>query len=101
MRRFFLATIVGILCATSAQAAVIEQACVKSKRQGATRSLCGCIQDAADLTLTGSEQVKVAAFFKDPHKAQELRQSDKKRDETFWGHYKQFGRTASKFCASP
>ena len=86
------------LSAGAAQAGLIERACLESKRQAATSALCGCIQDAADLTLTGSDQRLAARFFRDPHQAQEVRQSDRSRDEAFWQRYRAFGSAAETFC---
>ncbi len=81
-------------------ASTVEKACIKSDRKAASRALCGCIQDVADLTLSNSDQKRAAVFFKDPHKAQETRQSDRNSDEVFWKRYKEFGSTAEAFCAS-
>ena len=77
----------------------IERACLQSDRPAASRALCGCIQDAADLTLTNSDQKLAAKFFRDPHKAQEIRQSDRRSHEKFWQRYKNFGATAQAFCS--
>lgn len=76
----------------------IERACVKSNRKAATRPLCGCIQDVADLMLSRKEQKIAATFFNDPHKAQETRQSDRRSDEKFWLRYKEFGAAARTYC---
>ena len=72
----------------------IERACLGSERAGGNRSLCGCIQDAADLTLSTRDQRRAAGFFRDPHRAQETRQSDR----IFWDRYQKFGQTAEAFC---
>jgi hypothetical protein len=85
---------------TPAKAGAIERACNASDRKAATRALCGCIQQAADLTLKNSDQRKAAKFFKDPHKAQELRQADGRANEVFWKRYKNFGTTAAQHCSS-
>lgn len=86
---------------SQAQAAsTIERACVKSDRKAATKPLCGCIQDVADMMLSRSEQKVAAKFFDDPHRAQEIRQSDRRSDEKFWLRYKEFGKTARTFCTS-
>lgn len=82
----------------AAYAGPIERACLKSDRAAASRSLCGCIQNAADATLTGGEQRKAASFFRDPHRAQVTRQSDRASDERFWGRYKRFSSTAQRSC---
>ena len=87
-----------ISTASGEAAGKIERACLQSDRPAASRALCGCIQDAADLTLTNSDQKMVARFFRDPHMAQEIRQSDRRSHEKFWQRYKNFGATAQAFC---
>ncbi|SEK25011.1 hypothetical protein [Pacificibacter marinus] len=89
-----------MMAPSTASAGVIERACNASDRKASSRALCGCIQQAADLTLKNSDQRKAAKFFKDPHKAQELRQADGRANETFWLRYKNFGTTAAQHCAS-
>ncbi len=78
----------------------IERACNRSDRPAANRQLCGCIQDVADLMLSGSEQRLAATLFKDPHKSQEIRQSDRSSHEEFWQRWREFGETAEVYCAS-
>lgn len=78
----------------------IERACLKSDRSGGNRVLCGCIQDAANLTLDARDQRLAATFFADPDKAQFIRQSDRPSHEVFWQRYKNFGATAEQFCQS-
>ena len=92
------ALLVGIAGGT-AQAGMIERACLKSDRQAASRTLCGCIQQVADATLDRRDQRMAASFFDDPHRAQEVRQSDRRRDEVFWQKYRRFGSTAESYCA--
>lgn len=91
-----------VLCTLATLAPVhagsIENACISSGRRAANHSTCSCIQRVADQLLTGSEQRLAATFFKDPHKAQEVRQSDSTSDEKFWRRYKQFGSVASSSC---
>lgn len=101
MKTTLLATSVVTLFVFSpaVQATVIERACNASDRKAANRTMCGCIQDAADMMLSSREQRKAAEFFADPHKAQELRQSDSNYDERFWENYKEFGTVAAKFCS--
>jgi hypothetical protein len=81
-----------------AQAGVIERACLGSDRPAASRILCGCIQNVADLTLDRRDQRLAAKFFRDPHMAQEVRQSDKRSHEIFWQKYKKFGASAESYC---
>ncbi len=97
MKALFLGMALA-LTAGVAQAGMIERACVKSDRKAATRSLCGCIQDVADHMLTGTDQRLAAKFFKDPHMAQVIRQSDKASHEVFWQKYKKFGRSVESYC---
>ncbi|NIY77998.1 hypothetical protein HCZ23_00740 [Celeribacter sp. HF31] len=82
----------------SASAGAIERACMSSDRAANNRALCGCIQQAADLTLSNSDQRQAAKFFKNPQKAQDIRQSDNSSHEAFWRRYKVFGETAAQYC---
>jgi hypothetical protein len=84
---------------SAASAGVLERACNASPQQSSDRNLCGCIQQVADLTLSGREQKLAAGFFKDPQKAQVMRQSARRRDEKFWGKYKVFGEYAALYCS--
>lgn len=84
---------------TKAHAGTIERACIQSNRSG-TRSLCGCIQDVADITLSRSDQRKAARFFENPQRAQDVRMSDRRSDENFWDRYQEFGNAARAYCAS-
>ncbi|RPE66352.1 hypothetical protein EDD53_2054 [Pacificibacter maritimus] len=88
-----------VMIPTTASAGVIERACNASDRKAATRALCGCIQQAADMTLKNRDQRRAAKFFKDPHKAQETRQADGSANEAFWKRYKNFGSTATQYCS--
>ena len=76
----------------------IASACMVAGRGGATRARCGCVQSVADVTLTGSDQRLGASFFSDPHRAQEIRQSDNASHEAFWKRWKDFGATAAQQC---
>lgn len=98
MKHLTIAVIIATLAAPMAYAGPIENACLKSDRKGVNRSVCNCIQQAADLTLSSSEQRKAAKFFNDPHQTQELRQSSKSNDEKLWLRYKEFGNAAQAFC---
>ena len=86
----------GLSGIASAQA--IEQACLRSDRDSKSRQLCGCIQQAANLTLTAPDQKLAASFYKDPQKAQDVRQSDRWANEKFWDRYKEYAETARTFC---
>lgn len=80
-----------------AVAGPIERACMASDR-GGNRSLCGCIQQAADMTLSGGDQRRAAKFFKDPEAAHSTWVSQSKSDDAFWDRYKSFGQTAEAYC---
>ena len=91
-----------ILNASSAPAAnLIERACLKAGRTGATRELCGCIQRVANQSLGKSDQRLAASFFKKPHKAQVIRQSDRASHEAFWTRYKKWSASAKETCGAP
>ncbi|MBR9650870.1 hypothetical protein IT775_07020 [Thalassobius aquimarinus] len=83
----------------SAQAGPIDRACMASPRQQKSWALCRCIQHVANQTLSRSDQRRAAKFFRDPHKAQEVRQSDSRSNERFWLRYKEFGATAAAICS--
>jgi hypothetical protein len=94
-----LAAAVLPVMSAAAFAGPIERACLRSDRAAANRSLCGCIQEAADLTLSGAEQRRAAGFFNDPDKAHSVWLSKSDRDDAFWDRYKAFGATAEAYCA--
>lgn len=97
MRPLILAAALAAL-STPVVAGPIERACLQSDRPGVSRGVCGCIQKAADVTLSRRDQRQAARFFRDPHRAQEVRQSDRRSDEAFWQRYKRFGATAAGSC---
>lgn len=99
MRTVILA---GVLCAVPclAVAGPVERACVRSDRDGATRVVCACIQEVADMTLSGADQRRVAKFFRDPEAAEAARASDSRANEAFWQRYVNFGATAEAFCSA-
>jgi len=76
----------------------ISSACMASPRKARSRRLCGCIQTVADRTLRYSDQTLAASLFSDPHRAQEIRQSDRRRHERFWKQYTEFSAAAEKSC---
>ena len=84
--------------APAGAAGVIERACRQSDREAATPELCRCIQKVANRSLSFRERRTVARWFKDPHKAQKVRQSDRRRDEILWERYKAFGEEARRRC---
>ncbi|MGB3281153.1 MAG: hypothetical protein WBA92_18380 [Pseudorhodobacter sp.] len=93
------ASLFALALPISAAAGPIESACLKSDRQASNRALCGCIQQVADMTLKSGEQRRAAKFFKDPDQAQKVRMSKRDSDNEFWARYKNFGETASAYCA--
>jgi hypothetical protein len=96
------ATLVAVflpLMSGGVTAGPIENACMRSDRAGANRALCGCIQQAADMTLQSGDQRRAAAFFKDPEEAHSIWISQSASDDAFWERYKAFGSTAETYCA--
>jgi hypothetical protein len=87
------------LMLSTVQAGAIERACNKSDRDAANRSVCACIQQVADMSLSNSDQRRAAGFFNNPDKAQDVRLSDTTRDDEFWARYTAFGEQAEAFCA--
>jgi hypothetical protein len=100
MKSTTLAAVAAVLSllSTAALAGPIERACMASDR-GGSRSLCGCIQQAADATLSGGDQRRAAKFFKDPERAHQTWISQSASDDAFWDRYKRFGQTAEASCA--
>jgi hypothetical protein len=86
------------LFATAATAGPIESACLRSGRDAASRSMCGCIQQVADMTLRGADQRRAAKFFRDPDLAHEVWISQRPADDAFWDRYKEFGAMAETYC---
>ncbi|UWQ22295.1 hypothetical protein [Jannaschia sp. W003] len=76
----------------------IQRACLTSDRRAVNGGLCGCVQAAADATISGSDQSRAVEFFRDPHHAQEVRQSDDASDEAYWKRYKRFVSVAERAC---
>lgn len=100
MKSILLATAVAASLAVfsgAAGAGPIERACMASDR-GGNRALCGCIQQAADMTLSGGDQKRAAKFFKNPDAAHATWISQSKSDDAFWDRYKSFGQTAEAYC---
>jgi hypothetical protein len=101
MRNILLSFLIVVLPAGSAPAGnLIRNACLTADRAAASAKLCSCIQSVADQRLKQKDQKLAASFFRDPHKAQEIRQSDSHAHEVFWGKYKEFGAAAQKSCAN-
>lgn len=100
MKRILMGAGIALAMAGPVSAAgIIENACMKSGRSAASSGLCNCIQAVADQVLAPHEQRKGAAFFNDPHKSQETRQSGKDDDWSFWLKWKDYGDIAAKACS--
>lgn len=82
---------------TALHANPIQRACMASDRN-ASRALCSCIGDAADATLTRSQMREGARWFDDPQRAQDVRQSDRARDEEMWSAWRTFSTLAEQSC---
>ena len=76
----------------------IASACQSAGRKQASRSRCGCVQAVANFNLSTIDQRRGAVFFKDPQKAQDLRQSDNAGNERFWKKWKAYGADAARLC---
>jgi len=101
MRRTIFSIALLALTAGPAPASdLIRKACLKAGRPAATRALCVCIQRVANKSLKRRDQRLAASFFKNPHKAQVIRQSDNRSNEAFWIRYKAWGVLAEKSCRS-
>lgn len=94
------AVAVLLTSATMLSAGPVENACNRSSRDAANPYLCNCIQQVADMTLTGGDQRRAASFFKDPEKAHKVWMSKSKSDDAFWDRYKAFGELAEAYCAA-
>ncbi len=85
--------------ASAASAGPIDNACMRSGRDAANRALCGCIQQVADMVLSGSDQRRAAKFFSNPDMAHKVWVSQSAADDAFWERYKNFGSMAEAYCA--
>jgi hypothetical protein len=84
--------------ATAAVSGPVGSACLNSGRS-VSQPLCACIQNVAEMTLSGSDQKLAARLFTDPEKAEEIRVSNSSRNKTFWARYQSFASTAGTLCA--
>ena len=76
----------------------IYTACQNAGRKQASRQRCGCVQAVANRSLNADDQRRGAAFFSDPQKAQNVRQSSSNRDERFWTKWKAYSGQAERLC---
>ena len=79
----------------------IGSACMEAGRSGANPALCSCVQQAADRTLSRSEQRRAADFFAEPDQAQAARAADDAGSRQFWARYRAFTNTAEALCRRP
>lgn len=91
--------IAGTLAPLPAAANPIERACLQSGRSAANTALCSCIGSAAERTLSSRQMRDGARFFRDPQRAQDVRQSDRRNDEELWRAWRSFGETAEAMCS--
>ena len=77
----------------------VAKACIAGGRDAANRTLCSCVQQVANQSLSAADQRRAAGFFDDPDTAQETRQSDRASDEAFWTRYRAFADRAAQSCA--
>ena len=77
----------------------IYTACLVGGRSAASRARCGCVQAVADRELSASDQRRGASYFKNPHKLQEVRQSNDANNERFWKAWKAYGERAAALCS--
>lgn len=102
MKQVVVAAALGLMisfAAPAAQAGPIQRACLDSGRAGANLALCSCIQRVANQTLAMSEQRQGSRFFRDPGRAQEVRQSARNNDRALWQRWRAFGEAAEANCA--
>lgn len=97
MKRVILAAAIAVITAPAGIVGPIDSACMRAGRSNSP-ALCGCIQQAADMTLSRADQRRAAGFFKDADKAQQVRASKRDSDNAFWARYKNFTATAEAYC---
>ncbi len=84
--------------ATASTRGPIADACLSSDRKARSQQLCGCVQQVAHQTLSGSDQRQGAKFWRDPQSLQNIRQSDNDSQNAFWRRWKAYGETAAAVC---
>ena len=76
----------------------IRSACLASDRKARSNHLCGCIQAVADRNLSRSDQSRAVRFYSNPQAAQDIRQSSRSGDKSFWKAYSTYAREAERIC---
>ncbi|MCV2893509.1 arginine transporter [Lentibacter sp. XHP0401] len=84
--------------APSTASGPISRACMASDRKARSSQLCGCIQAVANMSLSSRDQSLAASFYRDPQKAQDIRQSDNPNNERFWKKYREYADTSEQIC---
>lgn len=97
-RMTLVAALVAATLPSVVAAGTIERACLRSDRGAGQTQTCACIQQAADMTLSRSDQGRAASLFADPDAAQAMRVSRSQSDSAFWARYKSFGEAAQAYC---
>ncbi|MGD9293941.1 MAG: hypothetical protein PVI41_03580 [Roseobacter sp.] len=77
----------------------ISTACTLSNRGGVSTQKCGCIQAAANLTLSREQQQRSTRFFSEPELLQSVKLSDTPANEKFWYDWARFAETAEALCS--
>lgn len=103
MTRLALALTLGVfslptLTTSTLASGAIGRACMASERGAADAVLCGCIQAVADQVLSPAEQQRGAQLFLAPHKAQEIRASERQSDTHFWEKWQIMAEGAAASC---
>lgn len=76
----------------------IANACLQQDRRGASQARCGCVQAAADLTMSQSVQQRSVRFFNEPELLQAMKLSDTPENERYWAIWASFAETAEQLC---
>lgn len=76
----------------------VGTACLIHNRGTADAQKCGCIQAAANLTLSQAEQQRATRFFAEPEVLQRIKLSDTAEAERFWASWVAFAETAERLC---
>lgn len=76
----------------------LATACNIHNRRTANAEQCGCIQAAANLTLSQAEQQRAVRFFSEPELLQSVKLSDTPENERFWYRWARFAETAERMC---
>ena len=100
MQKFLIlgALVTLTACGGARVSGEVGKACMAADRKSASVRLCSCVQQAANHTLSSSEQRRAATFFENPQLAQDIRQSDNRSSERFWKRYKNFSSIAKRMC---